>query len=102
MWGKRGIPLIAAPLNQADLYPKLYPTGSKFRQNEATWRPNQAAQNHITGCMSTLLTSTSNQSLGWALTSAIAPCSAPFFAQSDPAGRIMSNTHPENDLAHFG
>jgi hypothetical protein len=31
-----------------------------------------------------------------------ATCSAPFFAQSDPACRIMSTTHRENDLAHLG
>ena len=31
-----------------------------------------------------------------------ASCSAPLFAQSDPAGRISSNAHPENDPAHIG
>ena len=42
------------------------------------------------------------QLLGEAAVWHIASCSPPFFAQSDPAGRVMSNTHPENDLAHFG
>ena len=66
--------------------------------------PTKPRHNHRNGtCLSgDVQIRAIGQLLGEAAVWYIAFCSPPFFAQSDPAGQIMSNTHPEHDLAHFG